>query len=172
MRILNMILCMISIFLVTGCSSEDIINKEEYNKTLESNISEMPEETANETKKEVQEPTSNASVEEKNIVWIKKKEPPKIIMFHNNMGPMCLEQLDFLDEMKSKYLSLVVEEHLTYETGTMDLLYEIKYQYGLSYGISTNYEFLPITFINNHSYSGFNRAVEERIEEDIIELIK
>ena len=83
---------------------------------------------------------------------------------------MCVNQLKFLEELKPQYLSLIIVEHLTTEQGTMEILRELKASYSASEGISKTFGFLPITFINDHAYSGFNREVEEKLLKDIREI--
>lgn len=94
----------------------------------------------------------------------------KLIMFHNNQGLMCLDQLEFLESMLDECSSLVVEEILTTEEGAYFKLSEYKLLYPSSYGVSTNFQYLPITFVNGNAYSGFNDDVRDRIRQDIMEM--
>ena len=95
------------------------------------------------------------------------KESGKIIMFHNGRGPMCLEQLRFLEGLKPQYPSLVIEEHLTTEQSTREILNKLKSRYDKSEGVSESFGYLPITFVNNHAYSGFNQEIKEKLGKDI-----
>jgi len=94
----------------------------------------------------------------------------KLIMIHNGQGSMCVNQLEFLESIKLQYPSLIIEEHLTTDPGTTETLRQLKTDYTASEGISKTYGYLPITFINNHAYSGFNREVKERLQSDIHEI--
>ncbi len=84
----------------------------------------------------------------------------KLLIFHNNSGPMCLQALDWLDSVRSEHPGLVVEEHLTYEPGTSELLNQTKAQVGQSQGVSTNFGFLPIVFFQGQAFSGFNDDIK------------
>ncbi|MEA3342904.1 MAG: hypothetical protein U9Q92_01945 [archaeon] len=127
----------------------------------ESNKEELPIEINESDEEQEEEPTEDP-----------EKEPAakKLIMFHNGRGPMCLEQLKFLEGVKPQYPSLIIEEHLTTEQGTRELLNQLKSEYDKSEGISDNFGYLPITFINDYAYSGFNSEVKEKLEKDIEEI--
>lgn len=89
----------------------------------------------------------------------------KLVMFHNDAGPMCLEQLEFLEELEEDHPYLVVEEHYTFEEGTYDLLSEMKSSFNQSEGVSTTFGYLPITFVGGRAFSGFNEHVEKSLRE-------
>ncbi len=142
----------------------------------EKNIPEPVREIKDENKEEELPIEINESDEEQEeeLTEEPEKEPAttELIMFHNGRGPMCLEQLEFLEGIKPQYPSLVIEEHLTTEQGTRDILNMLKSGYDKSEGVSENFGYLPITFINNHAYSGFNSEVKEKLEKDIQEICK
>ncbi|HUU83961.1 MAG TPA: hypothetical protein VM243_10705 [Phycisphaerae bacterium] len=87
------------------------------------------------------------------------------VMFHNNSGPMCLEALDWLDGVKPEHPTLVVEEHLTYEAGEIELLLKLEAQFQTSQGVSTSFEYLPIVFYEGQAFSGFNDEIAEAMED-------
>mgnify|MGYP006282292411 CR=1 FL=1 len=87
----------------------------------------------------------------------------RVLMFHNNAGPMCLRQLDFLDEMGAGE-SFVLEEHYTFEPGTRDLMDETKEKFDSSEGYSENFGYLPVTFVGGRAFSGFDENVEKELE--------
>lgn len=91
-----------------------------------------------------------------------------LIMFHNSRGPMCLQQLKYLESMTEKCPSLIIEQHLTTESGTADLLESMRQDYGASEGVSESFAYLPITFVNGHAYSGFNAKVADSMQKDIL----
>lgn len=84
----------------------------------------------------------------------------KLLIFHNNSGPMCLQALDWLDSVRSEHPELAVEEHLTYEPGTIELLNQMKAQVEQSQGVSTTFGFLPIIFFQGQAFSGFNDDIK------------
>lgn len=84
----------------------------------------------------------------------------KLVVFHNGSGLMCLQFLDWLDSVRSEYSELVVEEHLTYEPGTIELLNQMKAQVEHSQGVSTTFGFLPIIFFQGQAFSGFNEDIK------------
>ncbi|MCD4740055.1 hypothetical protein K8R43_02565 [archaeon] len=88
-----------------------------------------------------------------------------LVMFHNDAGPMCLEQLAFLEEIREEHPYLVVEEYYTFEEGTYDLLSEMKMGFNQSEGVSTTFGYLPTTFIGGRAFSGFNEHVKDSLKE-------
>ena len=92
-------------------------------------------------------------------------EGDALFIFHNNSGPMCLAALDWLDSVQSEHPALVIEEHLTYETGETELLAELEAQFQASQGVSTSFEYLPIVFFQGQAFSGFNDEVARMLQE-------
>ena len=90
-------------------------------------------------------------------------EAQKLLIFHNNSGPMCLEALDWLATMRSQHPGLVIEEHLTFEPGEMDLLNQMKAGFGGSQGVSPVFGFLPIVFFRGQAFSGFNDDIRDAL---------
>lgn len=86
-----------------------------------------------------------------------------LMIFHNSTGPMCIEALDWLDEMKVRYPALNVEEKLTYVQDDLTLLNQLRAEYGQSQGVSTSFAYLPIIFFREHAFSGFNDEVASAI---------
>jgi|GEM_PF-232112 len=82
----------------------------------------------------------------------------KMVMYHNGQGPMCLDAMDFVED-----LEYPVEQHLTDESGFFDDLDELMAVYGSSQGESTSFEYYPIIFIQDKAYSGFSDAVEAEL---------
>lgn len=91
----------------------------------------------------------------------------KLMMFHNGMGPMCIEMLQQKARFKQLCPGLVIEEHLTTDNNERALMYRMQAMYGSSQGMSSNYGYLPISFINSHAYSGYDSWVDGKIEQDI-----
>ena len=92
-------------------------------------------------------------------------EGEPLLIFHNNSGPMCVAALDWLETAKSEYPTLVIEEHLTYEAGEVELLAELEAQFQTSRGVSTSFEYLPIVFYGEQAFSGFNDEIAEALQE-------
>src|SRR5690606_2584321 len=84
----------------------------------------------------------------------------KVVIFHNNTGPMCLEALDFLRENNIEH-----EQHLTTDSDYSVQLEAYKADNPTSEGVSTNYGYYPLIFVNGSAFSGFNNEIGE----DIIE---
>jgi len=87
----------------------------------------------------------------------------KLVMFHNGTGPMCLDALEFIEE-----IDYTVEEHLDTENDFWEELNELQDIYGSSEGVSTSFGYYPIIFIQDRAYSGFN----DEIAQEILELIQ
>ncbi|MBN1511599.1 MAG: hypothetical protein JXB13_06260 [Phycisphaerae bacterium] len=83
-----------------------------------------------------------------------------LLIFHNNTGPMCLAALGWLEEAQADHGALIVEEHLTTESGERDLLHQLEDEYPASEGVSTTFGYLPIIFFKDRAFSGFNDEVE------------
>jgi len=86
----------------------------------------------------------------------------KITMFHNGKGPMCLEAMDFLRTVN--YLS---EQVLNTESDFYERLNTFKNRFSASEGVSDNFEYYPIIFVNDRAFSGFNEDIEKEILEEI-----
>jgi len=87
----------------------------------------------------------------------------KLLIFHNGTGPMCLEALDWLDSIRAQYPDLVIEEHLTYESGETNLLNQLTARFSQSQGVSTSFAYLPIVFYQYQAFSGFNDDVRDAL---------
>ena len=92
-------------------------------------------------------------------------ESDKLLIFHNNSGPMCLAALAWLDDIKPESPELVVEEHLTYEAGEGELLAQLMAEFETSLGVSISFEYLPIIFFEEQAFSGFNDEIAEDLQE-------
>lgn len=88
----------------------------------------------------------------------------KLMVFHNNEGPMCIDMLDWLEDVESSHPDLAVEEHLTYEPGETELMQSLIAQHGGSMGESASFEYYPIIFFEGRAFSGFNRQVEDELD--------
>jgi len=92
-------------------------------------------------------------------------EAEALLVFHNGTGPMCLAALDWFEEVRSDYPEVVIEEHLTYEAGEVDLLAQYEVPFSASQGVSTSFEFLPIIFFQGQAFSGFDDEVAGALEQ-------
>lgn len=86
-----------------------------------------------------------------------------LVIFHNGAGTMCLDALAWLETAKAEYPNLRVEEHLTTQQASVDLLREMKAEYDGSQGVSATFGYLPIVFYHGQAFSGFNDAVESSL---------
>ncbi len=92
-------------------------------------------------------------------------EPQEVtlLIFHNNLGPMCLDALAWFDTIESDHPELVIEEHLTTEAGERTLMWDMEAEYDGSEGVSNSFGYLPIIFVADHAFSGFNDEVAAAI---------
>ena len=84
----------------------------------------------------------------------------RLLIFHNNSGPMCLEALAWLASQESAHPELVVEEHLIFDPADLALLEQMKSQFAQSEGLSASFGYLPIIFFGNRAFLGFNDEVQ------------
>jgi ABC-type glycerol-3-phosphate transport system substrate-binding protein len=94
-------------------------------------------------------------------------EPPDedtLVVFHNNSGPMCLDALDWLADVQAAHPSLAIEVRLTHEPGETDRLLKFTTLYGVSQGVSTSFEYLPIIFFRGQAFSGFDAEIAAALE--------
>jgi glutaredoxin len=89
----------------------------------------------------------------------KNSSAEKVVIFHNNAGPMCLEALDFFEANNIEY-----EEHLTNDSDFTSLLTDYKSDFEVSEGESAGFGYYPIIFIGDKAYSGFNEDIGEEIK--------
>jgi arsenate reductase-like glutaredoxin family protein len=87
------------------------------------------------------------------------KSKNKIVVFHNGMGSMCLEFLDFMESIDHEF-----EEHLTSEDNFYSELNLYKNDFQKSQGISEDFGYYPIIFIKGEVYSGFNEEIQDKLE--------
>lgn len=87
-----------------------------------------------------------------------------LLIFHNNTGPMCLAALEWLEEAQADHAALIVEEHLTTESGEVDLLHRLEDEYTGSEGVSTTFGDLPIIFFRDRAFSGFDDEVKASLD--------
>ncbi|MFW6110212.1 MAG: hypothetical protein ACOC6Q_02180 [Patescibacteria group bacterium] len=92
----------------------------------------------------------------------KKTEKGKVYIYHNNQGSMCLQAIDFLQENNIPY-----QEKLSSEQDFMEELDKMKSAHNSSEGVSENFGYYPIIFINNKAFSGFNQEIEQAILQEI-----
>lgn len=152
MKALNVILAVILATLIIGCSKgeglalcdTDEEDLAQHNESIEHHVEEEPV----------------------------LKEDPKLIMIHNGRGIMCLSELQFLKHVGQICPSLVIEEHNTDYSSTSKVMGQLMVKYSKSIGVSTRFEYLPFTFINNKAYSGFNDDIKEQMIIDIEEICK
>lgn len=85
-------------------------------------------------------------------------ENSEIVMFHNGLGEMCIEAIDFFQENQISY-----REYLNTDPQFSALLTQYQVEYPTSTGVSTNYQYLPIIFYEGKAYSGFNEQIAEEI---------
>ncbi|MBU0615612.1 MAG: hypothetical protein KJ601_05970 [Nanoarchaeota archaeon] len=152
------------LFLVSACA----VN---HNKPIDYSITNIAQEPI---KNYTESDTDNISIGEgEDSIHVENlNEEPKLIMFHNNQGPMCIEQLSFLEGQKKKFPNLIIEEYLTTEQKTYAKMIEIRSSFSVSKGVSSSFGYLPITFVNHNAYSGFNDEVKSMLEKDIIEVCR
>ncbi len=82
----------------------------------------------------------------------------KMVVFHNGQGPMCLEFLEF-----AKTVKYTVEQHLTTDENFNSQLEAYKSKLLKSEGVSEDFGYYPIIFINDKAYSGFNEEIKQEI---------
>ncbi|HQF36407.1 MAG TPA: polysaccharide deacetylase family protein, partial [Candidatus Dojkabacteria bacterium] len=92
----------------------------------------------------------------------KKVTNNKVVVFHNNTGPMCLEMLEFFNQNDIEY-----EEHLNIEEEFTTLLRSYKADFTESEGVSTSFGYYPMIFVGDRAFSGFDSTVGEEIMDEL-----
>jgi hypothetical protein len=91
------------------------------------------------------------------------EEDLDIVMFHNGVGEMCLDAIDFFRENNIEYT-----EYLTTDENFNTKLSEYKEKADyVSSGVSTTFGYYPMIFIGDKAFSGFNDEIEKEILETI-----
>lgn len=86
-----------------------------------------------------------------------------VVMFHNGVGPMCLDAEEFFEEN-----SIAYTEYLTDDPDFPSKLGFYKSEYGEeSEGISTSYGYYPFIFVGGKAFSGFNENIALSILEEL-----
>lgn len=94
--------------------------------------------------------------------------PQTLAIFHNNLGPMCIDAIEWLDIMQEQHPDLAVQEYLTTNPSNLVLLNQMRSEHGQSQGVSTTFEYLPIIFYRGQAFSGFNDQVRDALETLIV----
>lgn len=153
---------------VSSCTyKQDNVFTTPSNETIEAENSPVEEVEENKTEPEPEKESEEAT--EETIEDTEQSEEADtgkedvLIMFHNNQGPMCIKQLDWLDSIKENYPDLEIEEHLTTSRKTMNLLRDKMAEYEQSIGVSEEFRYLPISFYKGKAFSGFNEEVKDEL---------
>ena len=90
--------------------------------------------------------------------------PEVLYMYHNNLGPMCLEMKAWLNEtVIPSYPNLIIEEHLLSDLNALGTLNALTAQYDQSQGPSSSFQYMPAVFYQGHAYSGFDESVKSEL---------
>jgi len=94
---------------------------------------------------------------------VSNTEEEAVVMFHNGVGSMCLDAIDFFEENNIEYT-----EYLTTDSNFNTLLNEYRdTSNGVSEGVSTSFGYYPMIFIGDRAFSGFSEEIGEEILERI-----
>lgn len=86
-------------------------------------------------------------------------EDNEIVIFHNGTGPMCIEALEYFDNMGYEYT-----EYLNSEEDFYTILDSYQSNFEESEGISQTFGFYPIIFVEDRAFSGFDDEVKDEID--------
>jgi hypothetical protein len=106
------------------------------------------------------EPKPAVPLEEIELLPELQKNTLKV--FHNGLGEMCLQFLEFAET-----IDYPIEEHLVSDDDFRALLTKYQGQYGQSQGESESFGYFPIIFINDQAFSGFDEQVKAAILQEI-----
>lgn len=87
----------------------------------------------------------------------------KVVMFHNNTGPMCLDALDFL-----KKNGIAYDQYINTDSDYQEAFQLYKAEFTESEGVSETFGYYPMIFIKDRAFSGFN----DDVGKEILELVK
>lgn len=92
----------------------------------------------------------------------------EIYFFYSAVCPHCAEEKVFLGQLEEKYPEIEIKKLNVSEKENIDLLEKLYKEYNVP---SEVYGLVPITFIEEQYFLGFNEKIGEDIENYIIELI-
>ena len=90
-------------------------------------------------------------------------EDSSVIIFHNGVGEMCLEALDFFEDNSIEYTEYLTTDD-DFDTKLSEYKEKVDY---VSSGVSTTFGYYPMIFIGDKAFSGFNNEIGEEILETI-----
>jgi hypothetical protein len=93
-----------------------------------------------------------------------REEIDGIVIFHNGVGPMCLEALEFFKENGYEYIEYKTEDEVFLEK-----FLEYKSGFSSSEGVSESFGYYPIIFVKDRAFSGFNKDIGIEIDGTIAE---
>ncbi len=86
-------------------------------------------------------------------------EDNEIVVFHNGTGPMCIEALEYFDNMGYEYTEYLNSEEDFYAT-----LDSYQGNFEESEGVSQTFGFYPIMFVEDRAFSGYDDDVKDEID--------
>lgn len=97
-----------------------------------------------------------------NHSYSESKKPIVLYFFWGDGCPHCAKEKEFLKKLKSKYPQLEIKDYeVWYNKAPRDLLLTMS----KSYGINPNG--VPVTFIGDKSFIGFNSEIAVQIEQTL-----
>ena len=94
------------------------------------------------------------------------EEKVNILFFESSTCPHCADESKFLDDLEKKYPSLEVSRHFIHVTESQELLKELVKEYGIEKYLGI----VPLTFVGNESFVGFDdpKGVGKQIEDSYL----
>ncbi len=90
--------------------------------------------------------------------------PPTIDLFYSPTCPHCKEEISFLGTLENKYPNLIINKHNVFQSNTTEVLKTFFEKYKVP---AFKQGQVPITFINDEYYVGFNNIIGNDIENQI-----
>ncbi|MGI6423641.1 MAG: polysaccharide deacetylase family protein [Candidatus Dojkabacteria bacterium] len=113
-----------------------------------------------EDEEDVSNPCAVQDLTQSSVQDVGEKDVDKIVIFHNGIGAMCLDALNFLEEKGYEYVEYKVgdEEFVSKFT-------EYREGFTSSEGVSEEFAYYPIIFAGDRAFSGFNTLIEQSLIE-------
>lgn len=97
-----------------------------------------------------------------------QKDQVEINFFYSRTCPHCAEEEKFLEELEDKYLEIKVNKLLLSERENVELLKELYRDYKVP---SVEQGYVPIAFVGDRYFLGFDEEIGGNIENCILELL-
>jgi len=96
------------------------------------------------------------------------KSQPEIKLFFSPTCPHCEQEKEFLSSLEKKYKELKIEQYSTFRKESVSILNNLYEQFEVPL---EDRGYVPVTFIDDRCFIGFNKNIAKKIEDCVVDII-